>query len=64
MTNFLGGVNQPFSLDVKVGEMEIVFPSMPKGEIVGNMAMQVVIDGNQIRQSNKQSDDRATNKWE
>ena len=32
--------------------------------LVGNMAMQVVIDGNQIRQSNKQSDDRATNKWE
>jgi hypothetical protein len=25
--------------------MKIVFPSMPKGEIVGNMAIQVGIDG-------------------
>ena len=42
----LGGVFQPFSLDVKGGEMKIVLPSMPKGEIVGNMALQVGIDVN------------------
>ena len=46
MTKLPGGVNQPFALDVKGGEMEIVFPSMPKGDIVGNMVVQVVIDGN------------------
>ena len=44
--------------------MEIVLPSMPKGEIVGNIAVQVVIDGNQIRQISKQSDDRDANKWQ
>ena len=32
------GAIQPFALDVKGGEMKVVFPSMPKGEIVGNMA--------------------------
>jgi hypothetical protein len=31
------GVIQPFSLDVKGGEMKIILPSMPKGEIIGNM---------------------------
>ena len=46
MRKLSGGVNQPFSLDVKGGEMEIVLPSMPKGKIVGNMVVQVVIDGN------------------
>ena len=30
-------VIQPFFLDVKGGEIEVVLPSMPKGEIIGNM---------------------------
>ena len=33
----LGGVIQPFALDVKGGEMKVILPSMPKGAIVGNM---------------------------
>ena len=41
-----GGVFQPFSLDVKRGERKIVLPSMPKGEIVGNMLLQIGIDVN------------------
>ena len=28
----------PFALDVKGGEVDLVLPSMPKGEIVGIMA--------------------------
>ena len=31
------GVIQPFALDVKRGELEVVLASMTKGEIVGNM---------------------------
>jgi hypothetical protein len=29
----------PFSLDVKGGEMKDILPSMPKGDIVGDMAI-------------------------
>ena len=35
---FIPELFKPFALDVKGGEMEMVLPSMPKGEIVGNMA--------------------------
>jgi len=35
---FISEPAYPFALDVKGGEMELVLPSMPKGEIVGNMA--------------------------
>ena len=42
-----------FDIDVKGGEMKDILPSMPKGEIVGKMAVaelmlsvKVVIDGN------------------
>ncbi len=35
----------PFALDATGGEVNLVFPSMPKGEIVGIMA-KIFIDGN------------------
>ena len=55
-----------FDIDVKVGEIHDILPSMPKGEIVGKMAItklmqnvKVVIDGNLLWQK-KLDDDRAT----
>ena len=49
--------------------MKDILPSMPKGEIVGNMAIEkrmqnvkVVIDGNRLWQK-KLDDDRAISKW-
>ena len=46
--------------DVKGGEMKDILPSMPKGEIVGNMAttemtqlIKVVIDGNRLCVENR-----------
>jgi len=54
-----------FDIDVKGGEMKDILPSMPKGEIVGNMvvaelmqSVKVVIDGNLLWQR-KPNDDRA-----
>ena len=58
--------------------MKDIFPSMPKGEIVGNMAIaemtqtvKVVIDGNWLVMEHakenwqkKLDDDRAISKWE
>ena len=54
-----------FDIDVKGGEIHDILPSMPKGEIVGNMEIaemlhnvKVVIDGNQLWQK-KLDDDSA-----
>ena len=54
-----------FDIDVKGGEIHDILPSMPKGEIVGNMAItemmqnvKVVIDGNRLWQK-KLDDDNA-----
>ena len=54
-----------FDIDVKGGEINDILPSMPKGEIVGKMAItelmqnvKVVIDGNRLWQK-KLDDDSA-----
>ena len=52
-----------FDIDVKGEEIHDIFPSMPKGEIVGNMAItemmqnvKVVIDGNRLWQKKLDDD--------